>query len=170
MNLIVNNELVAFHKQNLQGATSYYYFDDQKRYFLKYIKGYKEWHIIEREVFFLKLLEKYPNHFPKYVTHTNDYIITTYSGEPLNKKNKPANIQVQIDEILKVLSAEQIRHNDIKSGELLIDKLGNLVLVDFGWAMIKESLSFLDITVETKRPFYKEKSDSQMIQDVLSSL
>ena len=170
MKILVNNEIVTFHKQALQGYTSEYYFDDHKRYFLKYNKQFKNWYVNEREVFILKLLEKYPKHFPKYVSHTKDYLITLYSGEPLNKTNKPANINIQIDEILKALSIENICHNDIKLNELLVDKENNLVLVDFGWAMINGSLSFSNITVKAKRPQYSEKSDRQMINDIISSL
>jgi RIO-like serine/threonine protein kinase len=135
-------------------------------------KKYTAWHVIEREAFILQLLQKHPKHFPQYVTHTSDYIVMKWAGQKLTNTNKPENIATQIDNILSILYSEKIRHNDIKDGELLVDPNGNIVLVDFGWAMINESLNFGSTVVNGKRPCfsYYNKTDRELLNIVLSNL
>lgn len=170
MEVVVNGEKILFKKKKMEGCTSDYYYDDQKRYFLKLVNKFKEWHILNREAFVLQILSKYPRHFPKYVMHTSTYIITEYAGEHMTSQNRPIDLNSQVDEILAILDAEQIRHNDIKSEELLVSPDNTLVLVDFGWAMINGSLSFGNITETRKRPVFRNETDRTLISAAIDKL
>lgn len=172
MEVIINGKPVKFIRKYVSGATSSYYFDADNQYFLKRIINYQRWHVLEREVYILKMLQRYPTHFPKYVTHSYNYIVMKWAGDKLTCKNKPRNIAVQIEEILHILASNHIRHDDIKDGELLVHPNGQLVLVDFGWALINGSLTFGTTMVEGMRPDikYQDLTDRERINNLLSNL
>lgn len=87
-----------------------------------------------REIKSLKLIEKY-NIFPKIISFDeNNYTIyLNYCGELLNENNIPPNWKFQLENINKALNKNNIFHNDIWYGNLLV-KDGVIHLIDFGWS------------------------------------
>lgn len=138
--MIVNN--IEFTRINKNGATSKYYVSNDKQYFMKQIIKYTNYEILKREVYILKLLNKHNFDWcPKFVfTNDKDIIITEWIGEVVNKNNIPDGFTQQSKKILSDLSSLNIRHNDIKHGEILI-KENKIFLVDFGWASFGDDFS-----------------------------
>lgn len=89
--------------------------------------------IIEREVYFLRLLEN-EDHFPRILTAGNDFYEMTFSGNRVDKNNIPDDFDEQILEIALSLDKFKIIHRDIKQQNLLV-KNNRLILIDFGWAI-----------------------------------
>lgn len=61
-------------------------------------------------------------------------ITTQYAGVPINKDNIPDDWEQQVDNIMNTLREYNVKHNDIKPSELIVNEKGKIVLVDFGWA------------------------------------
>ena len=70
-----------------------------------------------------------------------DILIFKNCGVPLNLKNKPKNLKKQFNKILRDMESVNVEHNDIKIGELLINKENKIFLCDFGWGSIKKNLN-----------------------------
>lgn len=168
MDICVNGVPIHISPIERSGATSLYYVDDTLTYFVKQIRAYKEYNLIEREVFFLKKLEKY-NCFPTYISHTETYIVMSYIGKPITCENKPTDLEKQLDTILSILETEGIRHCDIKKDELVVDSDGRVHLVDFGWAQYNGTWGFLQGLPITK-PAFLDISDRNMIDIIIASL
>lgn len=69
----------------------------------------------------------------------NRTIFLEYAGAPLSKSNLPHDWSKQLSSIINALARANCSHNDIKTGELLVDRMGRITLVDFGWASEGES-------------------------------
>jgi RIO-like serine/threonine protein kinase len=170
MNILIEDRNIELIKKIYRGFTSEYFVDASNEYFVKKNIHFQDYNVFEREVFMLQILKKYPQHFPTYISHTSDCIIMKYAGEKLTKDNKPDNIIEQVEEILSILESENIRHSDIKQGELLVSPEGNLILVDFGWTHMNGSLSFGSVVVDKIKPYLDRRTDREMIFNVVNNL
>lgn len=61
-------------------------------------------------------------------------------GRPINKQNAPSDWICQLQKIIDTLHNENIYHNDIKKGEVLV-KDGKISLIDYGWMSIGNDFS-----------------------------
>ena len=109
--------------------------------FVKYIVNFKEYDVYKREKYLASILKQF-DWFPTlfYCDDTNQYFIYENVGVPITKQNKPKDLEVQFNKILKDLKSVNIQHNDIKLAELLVDKKGKLYLCDFGWGSINNNI------------------------------
>ena len=58
----------------------------------------------------------------------------------MTKSNAPKNLKEQFKKILDDMKSVNVQHNDIKIGELLINKQGKISLCDFGWGSVNNDL------------------------------
>ena len=125
-----------------QGHTSVVSLSSDKQYIKKKITKYLEHNCYEREIHILKLLNHYQFDWcPKFVQSNDDMsFIMTYCGERINKKNKPKTYKEQVQNILKDMKSINLKHNDIKSSEVLVHK-DKVHIIDFGWASISDDFS-----------------------------
>lgn len=156
-------ERVRFKKcaPNVTGTSACYYFDAKGRYFLKQfrstgdtVKLKNEQNILQRiEDFFRKEENaKKRRHFPRMVYRDNYCLVTEHCGSPLVKgedvsylgTKKITDFDDQVREILEDLRQMRILHRDISKHELLVDKNGCLMLVDFGNAVPCDSMEHYD--------------------------
>lgn len=174
--IIINNKKILFNEvpdiRNL-GTSAFYFIDQDKKYFLKKYVSPAYCDILKREVFFLKLLSKY-DCFPKIKKYTKKYIITEYIGVPLSSDNYPVDTIEQCNKILDILKKENIRHWDIKYGELLVSKDNKLFLVDFNWASYNNSWDCNIGLHKTCPPHlygvYHKFTDKQMFEHLLTHI
>lgn len=105
--------------------------------FIKYITRKQENDIYEREKYLGSILNKF-DWYPKllYSNDINQILIFNYSGVPVNKNNKPDDLEEQFNKILEDMKSINIQHNDIKHGEILVDENNKIYLCDFGWGSI----------------------------------
>jgi len=105
--------------------------------FVKRVKTYKEFQVYEREKHLATLLKKF-DWYPEmlYSDDVNQLFIFTNVGVPITSKTKPTDLERQFNKILSDLKSINVKHNDIKIGELLVDKNNKLYLCDFGWASV----------------------------------
>jgi len=75
-----------------------------------------------------------------YSDDKNKILMFKNIGVILTKDNKPADVERQFNRILKDMKSVNIEHNDIKEGELLIDKNEKIYLCDFGWGSINKNM------------------------------
>ena len=109
--------------------------------FVKYIINYNNYTVYKREKYLAGVLGKF-DWFPPllYADDKKQYFIYKKVGVPVNKKNKPKNLKNQFDKIISDLQSVNVQHNDIKSGELLVNKIGKIFLCDFGWGSVNNDL------------------------------
>jgi len=109
--------------------------------FVKYIIKWQQYNVYEREKYLAGILSQF-DWFPKllYADDTGKYFIYKNVGVPLNKKNKPKDLKKQFDKILSDLKSVNVQHNDIKIGEILINRSGKVFLCDFGWGSVNNDL------------------------------
>ena len=109
--------------------------------FVKRVKTYKEFQVYEREKHLATLLKKF-DWYPEmlYSDDVNQLFIFTNVGVPITSKTKPTDLERQFNKILSDLKSINVKHNDIKIGELLVDKNNKLYLCDFGWASVNNDL------------------------------
>jgi hypothetical protein len=162
----INGESVRFNRCNAPGVTSYYYTDDNKQYFLKLPRDYINYDILHREIYVLKMLQHFPDCFPTLVAHTRTYIILKYIGPTLCASNAPEDISEQLHRIVAILQSYNLRHCDIKNDELLVNN-GRIFLVDFGWALYKDSWTFDNRFSGRIKPVFANKPDEEMINTTL---
>jgi len=109
--------------------------------FIKYIINYNEYNVYEREKYLASILSKFDWYPPLlYSDDENKILIFKNVGVILTKDNKPADVERQFNRILKDMKSVNIEHNDIKEGELLIDKNEKIYLCDFGWGSINKNM------------------------------
>jgi predicted Ser/Thr protein kinase len=164
--LPINNENIVFKKIEKKGFTSFYFVDDEKKYFLKIPYRCLTHDILKRELFILEKLKKY-NRFPKVVYSDTFSIVLEYIGEVIKKQTIPIDILFQINEINNILKKEKIKHTDIKLDEMLI-KDNHLFLVDFGWATYNNLLSCSNGFSSKEKPGLDKETDiNNMISIVI---
>ncbi len=117
-----------------KSATSDVSVYENKNVVRKQVKDYLQYDVFNREVETLMALNNF-SHVPKIlaVDFDNKTFYMEYGGEPLTKKNLPADWPRQIKNIIDGLRKRGIQHNDIKNAELLV-KNGKIMLIDYGWA------------------------------------
>ena len=132
----LSNEIIIINN----GATSKTF--KAPHIFIKYVTNYLQYNVYEREKHLANILIHF-DWFPKllYSDDKNKFFIYENVGIPLTNKNKPNNIKEQFDKILNDLKSVNIQHNDIKLGELLINKNKKIFLCDFGWGSINNNLN-----------------------------
>ena len=144
---------IKYVKFNSHGATSDMYISKDNKYIKKVVKKFKEYDVLKREIYILKLLNKYNYKWaPKLISFNNNEIISTYCGEEANSDNIPDDYVTQINSILIDLKKHNIKHNDIKINEILI-KDNKIHLCDFGWASINDDFSLGINISKTKKPY-----------------
>jgi len=121
--------------------------DDIPVYVKKIMCDKKHIKLFENETFWLKHLH-HETYTPQLVERGDDYLIMTYVGENVNKKNLPADWREQIEMIVENLKTIGCSHNDIKKEEILI-KDNKIYLIDFQHA------------TKTREEFEKMKSNKQ---------
>lgn len=125
-----------------QGNTSEVSISSDKQFIKKRVTKYLDHNCYEREIHVLKLLNHHNFDWcPKFIQSNDDLsFIMSYCGERMNKKNKPKNYKEQMQKILNDMKSINLKHNDIKSAEVLVHE-GNIYIVDFGWASINDDFS-----------------------------
>lgn len=118
-----------------RSSSGFYYVDSNKKYFLKVFKNERLESSFKNEIKILKILDKYPKHFPKIVLVGQNYFVMNYCGEMISAENIPVDVYTQVDDILNILNNEKIRHLDIKQFEVLVNN-GILNLIDFGFSRV----------------------------------
>ena len=109
--------------------------------FVKYVTKFKEYQVYEREKYIASILENF-SWYPKllYCDDENQILIFKNVGQVLTNKNKPPDIVKQFEQILKDMASVNVQHNDIKIGELLVDKNNKIYLCDFGWGSVNKNM------------------------------
>lgn len=133
----MNKNSIKFPKQ---GATSFTV--SMPHIFVKYIIKCMRFHVYEREKHLSTVLSKF-DWYPKllYSDDDNKILIFKNVGIPVTNENKPHDLKKQFSKILTDMKSVNVKHNDIKKGEILVDKNGKIYLCDFGWASINDDLS-----------------------------
>lgn len=161
--LIIDREEVIFYRiKKKLGHTSFYFTDSNNKYFMKFPVSYLEHDILNKEIFFLKKLEKY-DCFPKLVFYNNFLLVTEYIGENIKKETIPKDILFQINNINNIFKKEKIIHCDIKINEMLI-KDDKLYIIDFGWARYNK---YDNEFFSNKKSALNNKSDLQAMIDIV---
>ena len=109
--------------------------------FIKYIKRYKSHDVYKREKYISTILgnfEWYPTLL--YSDDVNQFLVFKYVGIPVTLKNKPPDLEKQFNQILADMKSVNVQHNDIKIGELLMDKNKKIYLCDFGWGSVNNDI------------------------------
>jgi len=108
--------------------------------FVKYIIKYKEYNVYEREKYIGSILKNF-DWYPKllYSDDLNQFFVYSNVGVPVTIKNKPDDFEKQFNKILEDMKSVNVQHNDIKIGEILVNK-NKIYLCDFGWGSINNKL------------------------------
>ena len=137
------NELLKMFKTTIiitKGNTSRCFCNSD--FFIKNIIKYDNYNVYHREKHMANILKGF-SWYPK-LLYSNDIhkiLIFKNVGIPLTLQNKPSNFNIQFNQILKDMRRINVQHNDIKMGELLIDKDKKLYLCDFGWASVNGNMN-----------------------------
>lgn len=109
--------------------------------FVKYITKWEEYNVYEREKYIGSILKNF-DWYPKllYGDDINKFFIYNNVGVPVTNKNKPKDFKKQFNKILSDMKSVNVQHNDIKIGEILVDKNNKIYLCDFGWGSINNEL------------------------------
>jgi serine/threonine protein kinase len=140
------DELHKMFKDNIMPkssnvASTSHFFCTQK-FFIKNIIKFSKNNVYEREKYMASILKKF-GWYPEllYSNDINKILIFKNVGVSVTAKNKPADIKIQFNQILKDMKSKNVQHNDIKIGEILMDDKKKIYLCDFGWASINNNLN-----------------------------
>jgi tRNA A-37 threonylcarbamoyl transferase component Bud32 len=125
------------------GCTSEVYKCSKNQFVKKRVTRFLDHNCYEREIHVLKLLSDHNFEWCPKLIETNDNeksFVMNYCGERMSKLNKPKNYKEQIQHILNDMKSINLKHNDIKKGEILVLK-SKIYIVDFGWASINDNFS-----------------------------
>ena len=113
-----------------------------KQFFIKKIIKYNKENVYDREKYISSILKEF-DWFPEllYSNDTNKILIFKNVGVPITKKNKPDNLEMQFNKILKDMKSKNIQHNDIKIEEILMNNKKKIYLCDFGWGSINNNFN-----------------------------
>lgn len=146
----LTNIYVEYENKNIKirllkkSATSNVYKDIDNTIVIKKIINYKDYHVFEREIHILKLLNKHQINVPELIFYdiNNQIIIMSYCGEAISEKifNSNNNYKKQLSNIIKEIKKLNIKHNDIKHNSEILLLNDSIFLCDFGWATINGNL------------------------------
>ena len=146
----LTNIHVKYENKNIKirllkkSATSNVYKDIDNTIVIKKIINYKDYHVFEREIHILKLLNKHQINVPELIFYdiNNQIIIMSYCGEAISEKifNSNNNYKKQLSNIIKEIKKLNIKHNDIKHNSEILLLNDSIYLCDFGWATINGNL------------------------------
>ena len=151
----VNNEKYEIQKTDFAAETSNIFITKDKKFIFKKVSdllydkkkkltiNLSDYNIFEREVYLLKILNEKVDWAPKliYYDSKNKILMSEFSGERLNKENKPKNLKEQIKSILNDLENLNIQHNDIKYDEEILVLNNKVSICDWGWGSINNNHS-----------------------------
>jgi predicted Ser/Thr protein kinase len=124
-----------------KGYTSTAYVNQKRTVVIKHVVRYISNTVFEREIHWLKVLNaKGFNWAPKFISSKFPFLVMEYAGTPLNAHNCPSNWSQQCDTIVKQMREVNMRHNDIKKGDIMV-KGGRLYLLDYQWASLGNDYS-----------------------------
>jgi len=113
------------------GSNGSFYTDAAKRYFMK--RPHKIQDLI-CEVTALRRLQKYDKYFPRLFAVAPTYFVVNFiDGVASYRSVYPPNFLDQLKEAANYLEAEQILHGDLHAQQIMLDKSGNLWIVDYGY-------------------------------------
>lgn len=158
---LLNN--IQFNIVNKSSHTANIYIDKHKKYFVKEVIHFLNYHCLLREIHILKLLNS-KNYLwtPKLIHYNDKLLVTEYIGDYVTHINIPLDYLSQINIILQNLKDCSIKHNDIKLKEILV-KNGRLFLCDFGWASINNDMS-CGINISNENKPSEQFDDSRIIK------
>ena len=109
--------------------------------FIKYVIKNNDYDVYEREKYISNKLNKF-DWCPKllFADDNNKILIFRNAGVTVTKENKPKDLEKQFKKILNDMKSLNIKHNDIKTGEILVNEKKKIFLCDFGWATINDKL------------------------------
>jgi len=138
----LTNIYVEYENKNIKirllkkSATSNVYKDIDNTIVIKKIINYKDYHVFEREIHILKLLNKHQINVPELIFYdiNNQIIIMSYCGEAISEKifNSNNNYKKQLSNIIKEIKKLNIKHNDIKHNSEILLLNDSIYLCDFG--------------------------------------
>lgn len=169
---VINSELlknvVFVQDRSLISHTARLSVDKDRKYVKKELIKHRSHDCIKREAFILKTLNAKGYDWALQLVHSEDeMMITKYAGDPIDKKNIPIDYRRQARAILRDLKENDIRHNDIKKSEILVQD-GKIRLCDFGWASINDDFS-CGINISNKKKMDGIYSDQRLIK-ILDSI
>jgi serine/threonine-protein kinase RIO1 len=90
------------------------------------------WPVAHREKTLLEKLSLF-DICPRPIFAKGRVLVMEYAGEALDKikEKNLTGLQVQADGIFNILKESEVSHNDIKLGNLIVDGLGTLRIIDF---------------------------------------
>lgn len=90
------------------------------------------WPVAYREKILLERLSVF-GICPRPICARGRVLVMEYAGESLDKirEKNMTSLQVQADSIFQILEKCQVNHNDIKLGNLIVDEVGTLRIIDF---------------------------------------
>lgn len=106
----------------------------------KNVIRYLEYDVYPREKYWLTFFNNIGYDWAPQLISFDDETCTlcmTYVGEKITKDNKPKDWETQFQHILDCLERMNIKHNDIKPEEVLVNE-NKLYLIDFGWMNIDD--------------------------------
>ena len=105
---------------------------------------YTKYNPLQREACILELLQRFA-WAPRLLCTGNNYILSSYSGQPVCRESAPSDFTKRVGKILSDMHSIGIRHNDLHKTsrtDFMIDlRTGRMSLLDYGWASINGSLS-----------------------------
>ncbi len=101
----------------------------------KIVHCYLEHGVVEREVYWLRLMRE-EKRTPNLIEHEGNTLKMTYVGMPLSKANAPDDLRQQLRDIIRMLKRYKCNHHDINPENIMVLD-GWLSLIDFQWALPK---------------------------------
>jgi len=121
------------------GATSTSY--SSSCLFIKHVEKHIERDVYKREKHLASILKKF-KWYPEllYSDDNSHLLIFKNVGVPVTIKTKPPDFEQQFNQILADMISINVQHNDIKTGEILIDDNKQIYLCDFGWGSVNNQM------------------------------
>ncbi len=150
------------------GATSHVYFSEDQRYVLKHVFDrhaslFAKYNCAAREYVVVQHHLSGCSWVPHMLYGDADILVSHYCGQPVTSDTIPVNWQQQAQQILLDMESRGVKHNDIKTAEVLI-KDDKMYLCDFGWASVNDDFSVgrEDICADEKPHGITEDKDALM--------
>lgn len=140
----IDGRELAFEAVGCSGATSTYYVfpapPAEPRLFAKVVRIdlARRYDCVRREQWVYELLRG-QGVTPElvHVDAERHLLVTRHAGSPATRFSE--DMVAQLRRILDVLDAHEVRHNDLKAPEILVDARGRVTLCDFGFSRVRGS-------------------------------